>query len=134
MRWVLASGCLILAAAILALPVGEVTAEPASAPLDQPSLVARVLELTNAERGKLNLAPLEVSVQLQVAAQAYSQVLGRGRLFRTHVRANAEADGPRRGGRYAGWTWLGENIAGVTPRPRPSWRAGWRPRRTARTF
>ena len=124
MRWVLASGCLIVAAAILALPLGDVTAEPARAPLDQPSLVARVLELTNAERGKLNLAPLELSVELQVAAQTYSQVLAAGDCFEHTCGPMPQLTDRNAAAGYAGWTWLGENIAGGYATPEAVM-AGW---------
>jgi uncharacterized protein YkwD len=124
MRLVLATGCLVAATAILAMPVGEVTAEPAPAPLDQASLVARVLELTNVERGKLGLAPLQVSVELQSAAQAYSQVLASGDCFEhTCGPLPKLADRDSAAG-YLGWTWLGENIAGGYATPEAVM-AGW---------
>jgi len=124
MRWFLATGCLVAATAILAVPVGEVTAEPAPAPLDQASLVARVLELTNFERGKLGLAPLQVSVELQIAAQAYSQVLASGDCFEhTCGPVPKVADRDAAAG-YVGWTWLGENIAGGYATPEAVM-AGW---------
>jgi uncharacterized protein YkwD len=96
-----------LALAMALLPVSSAGAAPA----DQGSVVGRVVELTNAERQKLGLAPLTLSPELQAAAQGYSEVLASGDCF-DHtcgpVPDLAERDSEAG---YSDWTTLGENLA-----------------------
>ena len=60
-----------LVAILLSLHVGIA----AAAPQDDAGFMARVLDLTNAERQKAGLPPLALNAQLGNAAQSYSQVL-----------------------------------------------------------
>src|SRR5438105_9438899 len=101
--------CLFATLAIL--QTGSVSA----APQDTDGVVARVLDLTNAERQKAGLPPLTLSSELGDAAQTYSQVLASGSCFEhtcgpvpSFVDRDAQAG-------YTGWTTIGENIAAGYP-------------------
>jgi uncharacterized protein YkwD len=123
MRWALPGAC-VLAGAIALVPLGEALADPAAAPSDQATIVARVLDLTNAQRGNAGLPPLALSRELQAAAQTYSHVLASGACFAhtcgpmpNFVDRDAAAG-------YRDWTALGENLAGGYPTPEAVM-AGW---------
>src|SRR5215471_14058568 len=123
MRWVLQGACL-LAGAIVLLPLSEALAEPSAAPADQAANVGRVLDLTNAERSNAGLAPLVLSLKLQAAAQAYSQVLASGACFaHTCGPMPSFADRDAAAG-YGDWTAIGENLAGGYSTPEAVM-AGW---------
>jgi uncharacterized protein YkwD len=86
--------------------------------------VARVVELTNAERQRAGLPPLVFNPQLSDAAQSYSQVLAAGTCFEHTCGAVPNfADRLRQSG-YAGWTTIAENIAAGYPSP-DAVVAGW---------
>jgi|SRR5437868_4983487 len=104
MRW---ASVTILMAIVSILHIGVV----AAAPLDTGDYIARVIELTNQERANAGLAPLSESVELQDAAQGYSEVLASSGCFEHTcgpVPNFADRDGQAG---YTGWTALGENIA-----------------------
>ena len=104
MRWFSVTS---LVAVWLSLHVGVA----AAAPLDDGGYVARVLDLTNAERQKAGLPPLSLNPQLGTAAQNYSQVLASTGCFEHTcgpVPDFAERDAQAG---YSGWTAVGENIA-----------------------
>jgi uncharacterized protein YkwD len=122
MRYVLAGAA--LAAAIVVLTTGEVAAQPSPAPIDRAGATARVLDLTNTERGKAGLAPLTLSDELQSSAQAYTLVLASSDCF-AHTCGPMPnfADRDAAAG-YDGWWSLGENLAGGYPTPEEVM-AGW---------
>jgi uncharacterized protein YkwD len=122
MRWILPGSCL-LAAAIVLLPLGEAMADTPVAVSDQ-SAMARVLDLTNAERLNAGLGPLTPSQQLQDAAVAYSQVLASGACF-AHTCGPMPnfADRDAAAG-YEDWTAIGENLAAGYTTPETVM-AGW---------
>jgi uncharacterized protein YkwD len=123
MRWVL-PGSSLLAAAIVLLPLRVAVAETDGAPTDQSAGAARVLDLTNAERDKAGLPPLTLSLQLQAAAQAYSQVLATTACFEHRCGPIPDfADRDAAAG-YEGWTAIGENLAGGYSTPEAVM-AGW---------
>jgi uncharacterized protein YkwD len=94
-------------------------------PDDAPdSATARVLELTNAERAKDGLAPLTLNPQLSQAAQRYSEVLASGACFAHTCGPVADLIARDAQAGYAGWTTVGENIAGGYPTPEAVM-AGW---------
>jgi uncharacterized protein YkwD len=106
------------------MPLGQAMADPPAAAADPPSIVGRVLNLTNVERRNAGLAALTVSPQLQAAAQAYSQVLASGQCF-----AHTCGPTPNLADRdaavgYQDWTIIGENLAGGYPTPEAVM-AGW---------
>jgi uncharacterized protein YkwD len=81
------------------------------------SMVARVLDLTNAQRQQAGLGPLSLSTQLSEAAQKYSQVLASSGCFE-HTCGPVPNFVDRIGqSGYSGWTSLGENIAAGYPTP-----------------
>jgi uncharacterized protein YkwD len=83
----------------------------AAAPQGDAGFVARVVELTNAERQEAGLAPLALNPQLGSAAQGYTQVLATTGCFEHTcgpVPDLAERDAQAG---YIGWTTIGENIA-----------------------
>jgi uncharacterized protein YkwD len=86
--------------------------------------VARVLDLTNSERDKAGLAPLNLSDQLQAAAQSYTVVLASGDCF-AHTCGPMPnfADRDAVAG-YDGWWSIGENLAGGYSSP-DEVMAGW---------
>lgn len=89
----------------------------AAAPLDAPTYALRVRDLTNAERQKAGLAPLELNPQLVDAAQSYSQILAVSGCFEhTCGPVPNFADRAAQAG-YTGWNSLGENIAAGYPTP-----------------
>jgi uncharacterized protein YkwD len=122
MRWRLACSCLA-AMAIGMVPITEVAADPAPAQTDH-AAVLRVLDLTNAERGKVGLAPLVLSPELQAAAQTYSQVLAGGICFEHTCGPVPNLEDRDAAVGYIGWTTIGENIAGGYPTPEAVV-AGW---------
>jgi uncharacterized protein YkwD len=78
---------------------------------DQASFVARVLDLTNAERQNAGLAPLSLSSELEDAAQSYSDVLASSDCF-AHTCGPVTEVGERDAqAGYTGWSAVGENIA-----------------------
>lgn len=123
MRWALPGAC-VLAGAIALMPLGLALADPAASPSDQANSAARVLDLTNAERGNAGLPPLALSVQLQAAAQTYSQLLASSACF-AHTCGPMPnlADRDAAAG-YGDWTTIGENLAGGYPTPEAVM-AGW---------
>jgi uncharacterized protein YkwD len=104
----------VLFAALSILQHGVAAAAPAQ---DHNVFVARVLELTNTERQKAGLAPLIPSLELQTAAEGYSEVLASTGCF-AHtcgpVPNFVDRDGQAG---YSGWSELGENIAAGYPTP-----------------
>jgi uncharacterized protein YkwD len=117
MRWALVT---FLCAAFSVLQ----TAGASAAPADQGELVARVLDLTNAERVRAGLSPLAASAELQDSAQGYSQVLALSSCFEHTCGAIPNfADRDIQAG-YTGWTALGENISAGYPTPEAAV-AGW---------
>jgi uncharacterized protein YkwD len=87
------------------------TANAAAPPVDSSGFSARVLDLTNAERSKAGLLPLAPNLQLQDAAQSYSEVLASTGCFaHTCGPVPDMIDRDRQAG-YSTWTLLGENIA-----------------------
>jgi uncharacterized protein YkwD len=96
------------------LQVGLVSAAPSEA---ADGMVARVLDLTNAQRRQAGLGPLSLSSQLSDAAQKYSQVLATSGCFE-HTCGPVPNFVDRIGqSGYGGWTSLGENIAAGYPTP-----------------
>jgi uncharacterized protein YkwD len=96
------------------LQVGLVSAAPNEA---ADGMVARVLDLTNAQRRQAGLGPLSLSSQLSDAAQKYSQVLASSGCFE-HTCGPVPNFVDRIGqSGYSGWTSLGENIAAGYPTP-----------------
>lgn len=79
--------------------------------------LARVVELTNAERAKAGLPYLDVNPQLADAAQSYSELLATSGCF-AHTCGDVPnfADRDSQAG-YDGWSALGENIAAGYPTP-----------------
>jgi uncharacterized protein YkwD len=96
----------------------------AEAANDHDAMIARVLELTNAERQKVGSAPLALSPLLNDAAQQYSSVLASSGCF-AHT-CGAVPDMADRLGQsgYTGWTAIAENIAAGYPSPEAVV-AGW---------
>jgi uncharacterized protein YkwD len=109
---------------MVVLTTGEVVAQTSPAPLDRAGAVARVLDLTNSERDKAGLAPLNLSDQLQAAAQSYTVVLASGDCF-AHTCGPMPnfADRDAVAG-YDGWWSIGENLAGGYSSP-DEVMAGW---------
>jgi uncharacterized protein YkwD len=102
-----------LVAILLSLHVGIA----AAAPQDDAGFMARVLDLTNAERQKAGLPPLALNAQLGNAAQNYSQVLAATGCFEHTCGAVPDfADRDAQAG-YTGWSTIGENIAAGYPTP-----------------
>src|SRR5437660_1560261 len=105
MRWALVTIPLAIVSILNAAVV-------AAAPLDNTGdYIARVVDLTNQEREKAGLEPLNASAELQDAAQGYSEVLASSGCFEHTcgpVPNFADRDGQAG---YTGWTALGENIA-----------------------
>lgn len=73
--------------------------------------VARVVELTNAERQKAGLAPLGVSPELGLAAASYSQLLASTGCFAHTCGPVPEMTQRDEQAGYLNWTALGENLA-----------------------
>jgi uncharacterized protein YkwD len=123
MRGVFAALSLVVVA--LLLPMHAALAAPEQAPSNAPSpVVARVLDLTNAERTKVGAAPLTLSVELTVAAQSYSAVLASSDCFEHTCGPMPDfADRDTAAG-YVGWTAIGENLAGGYTTPEAVV-AGW---------
>ncbi|MGI9149681.1 MAG: CAP domain-containing protein [Chloroflexota bacterium] len=83
----------------------------AAADQDHAADVERVLQLSNAGRQTVGLAPLKLSPQLSAAALSYSQVLADGSCFQ-HTCGLVPNFVDRLGqAGYTGWSALGENIA-----------------------
>jgi len=97
---------LVIAALVL------IHAAPATAAeSDTAASIARVLELTNAERAKVGVAPLTLSSELRSAAEDYSVVLATSDCFQ-HTCGPVPDIADRIGqAGYLGWTAIGENIA-----------------------
>jgi uncharacterized protein YkwD len=115
---------LIFVTSLVTLVMQQTALVVAAAPQDTAGSIARVLELTNAERQKAGLGPLTVSAQLTDAAQNYSQVMATSDCFEHTcgpVPNFADRDGQAG---YTGWTAIGENIAGGYPTP-DAVVAGW---------
>jgi uncharacterized protein YkwD len=111
MRW---SFVTVFVTTLFLLQVGFVSAAPNEA---GDSMVARVLDLTNAQRRQAGLGPLSLSTQLSEAAQKYSQVLASSGCFE-HTCGPVPNFVDRIGqSGYGGWTSLGENIAAGYPTP-----------------
>jgi uncharacterized protein YkwD len=111
MRW---SFVTVFVTTLFLLQVGFVSAAPNEA---GDSMVARVLDLTNAQRRQAGLGPLSLSTQLSEAAQKYSQVLASSGCFE-HTCGPVPNFVDRIGqSGYSGWTSLGENIAAGYPTP-----------------
>src|SRR5436305_10761006 len=93
-------------------------AAPASAAeSDSSATLARVLELTNAERARVGLPPLSLSKELNAAAQDYTVVLATSGCF-AHTCGPVPDMADRLGqAGYTGWTAIGENIAAGYPSP-----------------
>jgi uncharacterized protein YkwD len=99
-------GGLLLAGMLVLQPIPV-----ASAGGDRGADIARVLQLTNAERQTRGLAPLALSSKLSDAALNYSQVLASGTCFEhTCGEVPNFADRISQAG-YTGWTTIAENIA-----------------------
>jgi len=75
MRWSIVT---VFVTTLFLLQVGLVSAAPNEA---ADGMVARVLDLTNAQRRQAGLGPLSLSSQLSDAAQKYSQVLASSGCF-----------------------------------------------------
>jgi uncharacterized protein YkwD len=105
---------------LLAMPFSTAAAAPA----DESSYVARVLDLTNAERANAGLAPLALSPELQDAAQSYSQVLASSGCFAHTCGPVPDFVDRDAAAGYDGWTSIGENIAAGYPTPEDVV-AGW---------
>jgi uncharacterized protein YkwD len=109
---------------MVAGPLGLSSLPVAAAAADHTGDVARVLELTNAQRLTAGLAPLTLSAQLNDAAQTYSGVLAAGTCFEHTCGAVPNfADRLGRAG-YTGWADIAENIAAGYPTPEAVV-AGW---------
>ncbi|HEV8636689.1 MAG TPA: CAP domain-containing protein [Chloroflexota bacterium] len=95
---------LVLMCLAIALPAGDVAA-------GTDAERARVVELVNQERVRSGLAPVWENTVLTSAGEAYAAYMASADFFShtgpdgSTVSSRAEAAG------YAGWTWLGENIA-----------------------
>jgi uncharacterized protein YkwD len=111
MRWSIVT---LFVTTLFLLQVGLVSAAPNDA---ADGMVARVLDLTNAQRRDAGLGPLSLSSQLSEAAQKYSQVLASSGCFE-HTCGPVPNFVDRIGqSGYSGWTSLGENIAAGYPSP-----------------
>jgi uncharacterized protein YkwD len=118
LRALLRGTSIVLVLLMLNVPMAA-TAAP-----DMNATLIRVLELTNIERQKVGAPPLRLSVELNIAAQAYSQVLASSDCFAHTCGPVPEmADRMGRAG-YQNWTALGENIAAGYPTPEAVV-AGW---------
>ncbi len=82
-----------------------------AAPSDESSYVARVLDLTNAERQKVGLAPLALNQELTDSAQTYSTVLASSGCFAHTCGAVPDFTDRDAVAGYTGWSSIGENIA-----------------------
>jgi uncharacterized protein YkwD len=97
---------LVIAALVLIHAAPATAAESNTA-----ASIARVLELTNAERAKVGVAPLTLSSALSSAAEDYSVVLATSGCFEHTCGPVPDiADRIEQAG-YQGWTAIGENIA-----------------------
>jgi len=100
------------------------TSSAAAAGPDHTPDVARVLELTNAQRHAAGLGMLKLSPQLNDAALSYSEVLASGSCFEHSCGAVPNfADRLGLAG-YTGWASIAENIAAGYPTPEAVV-AGW---------
>ena len=97
----LAKSALVVLLATLAVPVaGAATATPASAAV--PSFESSLLSLTNADRARAGLAPLQSSSTLVAVARSWSD----------HMASTGQlAHNPALARSVAGWSSLGENVA-----------------------
>ena len=98
-------------------PVAAATAETDAA-------IARVLELTNAERQKAGVPPLALSGELTSAAQSYSVVLATSGCFAHNCGPVPDMANRLGQAGYQGWTAIAENIAAGYPTPEDVV-AGW---------
>lgn len=105
---------------LLALPLNTA----AAAPEDESSYVARVLDLTNAERQKAGLPALALSDSLANSARAYSRVLAASGCFAHTCGPVPDLVDRDAAAGYAGWSAVGENIAAGYPSPEAVV-AGW---------
>jgi uncharacterized protein YkwD len=103
---------LITLLSVFALPVG---AAAGMAAVDTTGYAARVVQLTNAERAKVGLAPLANNTSLTKAAQSYAGVLSQDQCFahtcppQPDLAKRLASAGYTFTG-YRSWSW-GENIA-----------------------
>ena len=118
MRYVTVLALLIVLAVVAASPsqaaAAPLAAEPAAA---HEALIARVVELTNAERAGAGLAPLVLNPSLVGAAQVYAEVLAASGCFAHTCGPVPELERRSELAGYTGWTRLGENIAAGYPGP-----------------
>jgi uncharacterized protein YkwD len=84
--------------------------ENAPAPPADPA-VARVVELTNAERQKAGLPPLAVNLSLAAAAQRYAEAMAASGCFSHTCPPIPELQGRVESAGYTQWGRLAENIA-----------------------
>jgi uncharacterized protein YkwD len=115
----------VLSSALIALGMLVATAPGiASADGEREVNLARVLELTNFERQTAGAPPLLASVELNRAAQSYSDVLATSGCFE-HTCGPVPDMAARIGqSGYQGWTAIAENIAWGYPSPEAVV-AGW---------
>ncbi|MBI2321007.1 MAG: hypothetical protein HYU88_02655 [Chloroflexi bacterium] len=83
-----------------------------TAPARVVSPLARVVELTNAERRAVGLAPLAANGQLARAAQGYAEVLATSACWGHACGAVPDFRQRLVDAGYADWRYLGENVAG----------------------
>ena len=120
MRRLLAA--VVLTVSILLTSFAAPPAQAASLPADHDQFVARVIELVNVERQRVNQPPLTANAALTRAAQDYSVVLADGTCF-DHNCGSTPSDRLAQAG-YTNWTSRGENIASGYPTPEAVM-AGW---------
>ena len=105
---------LLFVLAVVVAPPSPAGAEPAATP---EALIARVVELTNAERARAGLPPLALNRSLVAAAQGYAEVLATSGCFAHTCGPVPELARRSELAGYSGSTQLGENIAAGYPDP-----------------
>ena len=100
---------------LMLTPASAATTTPTATTVNTATFTARVVQLTNAERARVGLAPLTVNAHLTTAAQSYAGVLAQDACFahtcgrQPDLGKRLQAAGYTFTG-YRSWTY-GENIA-----------------------
>ncbi|WP_030856453.1 CAP domain-containing protein [Streptomyces sp. NRRL S-37] len=85
-------------------------AAPAPEPADASSAVAKVVELVNAERGKVGCSPVKVNATLTKAAQDHSKDMAASGTM-SHTGSDGSSPGDRITRAGYSWSTYGENVA-----------------------
>jgi uncharacterized protein YkwD len=127
----LAAVVLPMAAFAVQSPAGVTTPTQGQAPVAQPNLIAQartsppmtqsqfdaeLLRLTNAERARAGLQPLQLSPQLKQAAQGHAEDMVRNNFF-SHTGSNGSTLSSRVRATGYVFSFTGENIAAGRPTP-----------------